>query len=260
MLARRSRREVRLHKPTIPHNFAGPKVICGPDRAYMSDVNRKPACSRHTTNEHFFLCFVWVRVGNRTHTILYAFGTSGDWPVSKQSVPGSCPTKQFCTSWPLRGQKGAEEKKHIQSTGAAPAPTRKTTFRNVHKKQCPGSNRSRSTRRNVGSQDLKYNSFSNMKSEVSPSRRHHYICVRWMTYRFPFLDANTMPCSECNIIFSPDAGFSDGFDKWKIESKHVLSVPFFFIPLFYIPTHFLYKIMGVKHGIIDRFFMLLSCP
>ena len=192
----------------------------------------------------YFLCFVRVRLGNRTRTIVYAVGTSGVWPVSKQSVLGSCPTKQFCTSWPLCGQKGAEEKKICIAWVPLQHGPEKQRLETCIKRQCPGSNKARSTRRNVGSQVLKYNTFSNLKSEVSPSRRHHYIFGRWTTYRSRFLDVNTMPCSKYNIIFSPDAGFLDGFDKLlshsgrrKIESKQFLSAPLYFFEINFLYSH-----------------------
>lgn len=91
MFATRSRREVRFRKPRIPHNFAGPILICGPDRAHMSDVNRKPAFPRHTPNIHkrtYFFVFCWG-VGRQSHTHTHTHNVRGqtNFPIWNQKCP-----------------------------------------------------------------------------------------------------------------------------------------------------------------------------
>lgn len=143
MFATRSRREVRFRKPRIPHNFAGPILICGPDRAHMSDVNRKPACPRHTTNIHkrtYFFVFCWG-LGRQSHThththtpspMLWAHLETGQYQNSlcleaaQQNI--FVPVDLYAAK-----KEGRKKNKNIQSTVAVPPRTRKSSFRNVHK-------------------------------------------------------------------------------------------------------------------------------
>lgn len=190
MFATRSRREVRFRKPRIPHNFAGPILICGPDRAHMSDVNRKPACPRHTTNIHkrtYFFVFCWG-LGRQSHTHTHTHHPlcSGHiWRLA--SIKTVCawkpPNKTFLYQWTFMRPKKRGGKKTKISKARLP-------FHHGPENQVLETCiKSMSGVKQIFQFEIRSVRFP------APSL---YYPKRWMAYRSPFLDVNTTPCSDCN--------------------------------------------------------------